>query len=264
MLLRMAWRSATASRLRFVVAAAAVFVPAALVTATANFALDAESKMTRELRSHGPNVILEVRKGVRAMDEAEVARAKQALPGILSTALSRPDRVELSATGSYEEIEAALRRVGETSKTLQGRTIPVIAAQEGAILSKMRGLLAMMACLILAAGGLAMALSLAAGVAERRPEIGLLRALGATGGRVVRFFAAQVGLLLAVGTAAGIVAGLLLSELMSRGVFGLSTGLRPAAVMLAVAACAAMAVLASVVPIRRALQVQPALVLKGE
>ena len=263
MLLRMAWRSATASRLRFAVAAAAVFVPAALVTATANFALDAESKMTRELRSQGPNVILEVRRGTKSMDETEVARARQSLQ-VLSTGLSRPDRIELSVAGSYAEIEAALGRIGETSKTLQARTIPVIAAREGAILPKLRGLLGMMAGLILAAGGLAMALSLAAGVAERRPEIGLLRALGATGGRVVRYFAAQVGLLLAVGTVAGVVAGVALSDLMCRGVFGLPAQLRPAAVAVGVLACAAMALAASVVPVRRALQVQPALVLKGE
>jgi putative ABC transport system permease protein len=264
MILRMAWRSATSSRLRFAVAAAAVLVPAALVTATANFALDAESKMTRELRSRGPNVILEVRRGMGAMDEAELARARQALPGILSTALSRPDRVELSVAGSYAEIEAALRRVGETSRTLQARTIPVIAAREGAILSKLRGLLALMAGLILAVGGLAMGLSLAAGVSERRPEIGLLRALGATGGGVVRFFAAQVGLVLAAGTAAGVAAGFLLSDLMCRGVFGLGADLRPGAVGLAVAACVLMALGASIVPVRRALQIQPALVLKGE
>jgi putative ABC transport system permease protein len=264
MILRLAWRSATASRLRFGVAAAAVLVPAALVTATANFALDAESKMTHELRSRGPNVILEVKRGVMAMDEAELARARQALPGILSVALSRRDRVEVSATGSYVEIERALRKVGESSRTLQGRTIPVIAAREGAILSKLRGLLAMMAGLILAVGGLAMALSLASGVAERRPEIGLLRALGATGGRVVRFFAAQVGLVLAAGTAAGVTAGFLLSDLMCRGVFGMPVDFRPGAAALAVAACLLMAIAASIGPVRRALRIQPAVVLKGE
>ncbi|HXX95352.1 MAG TPA: FtsX-like permease family protein [Planctomycetota bacterium] len=260
----MAWRSATASRLRFAIAAAGVFIPAALVTATANFALDVESKMTRELRSSGPNVILEVRRGTREMDPAELARALRLLPGVLGTAMSRPDRVELSVSGSYPQIEAALAAIGEGSRTLQARTIPVIAAREGRVLAKMRGLLALMGALILAAGGLAMALGLAAGVAERRPEIGLLRALGATGGRVVRFFAVQAGLVLALGMVAGVLAGTVLSDLMCRSVFGIGAELRPAAVAVAVGACVAVTLGASIVPLRRALRIDPALVLRGE
>jgi cell division protein FtsX len=260
----MVWRSLIASRARFLLVLAAVLVPAAIATATANFALDVESKMTRELRSQGPNVILEVKRGKRAMDEEELARARKALPAGLSVGTSRPDRVELSVSGSYEEIEAALRRIGESSKTLRGRTIPLIAAQEGVVISKLRGLLAMIVGLILAASGLAMALALAAAVAERQSEIGLLRALGATGGRVVRFFAAQVGLLLAIGLALGVAAGFALSDQMGRSVFGLSTDLRPSAIGIAAAGCAAMSLAACVIPIRRALAVQPALVLKGE
>jgi len=261
---RMVWRSMVASRARFSLALAAVVVPAAIVTATANFALDAESKMTRELRSRGPNVILEVKRGVPEMDPAELEAARKALPGILSTALARPDRVELAVAGSYDEIEAALLRISGGSKSLRGRSIPVIAQREGTVLGRLRGLLVMISGLVLAASGLAMGMALATGIAERRPEIGLLRALGATGGRVVRFFAAQVGLLLAAGLVLGSAAGLLLSDMMSRGVFGLPVELRPASLAIAVLGCGGMGLLASIVPVRRALAVQPALVLKGE
>src|ERR1043165_7542785 len=165
---RLVWRSLVASRARFALALAAVLVPAALVTGTANFALDVESKMTREIRSHGPNVILEVKRGMRAMDEGELARAERTLSSVRTGA--SPGRVELSAPGTYEEIESALLMIGQASKTVQGRTIPLIAAREGAVIVKLRGLLAMIVGLILASSGLAMALALAAGVAERRPE----------------------------------------------------------------------------------------------
>jgi putative ABC transport system permease protein len=198
------------------------------------------------------------------MDPDELAAARKALPGLLSTGLSRPDRVELAVAGSYEEIESALRGIGERSKSLQGRAIPVIAAREGAVLGRLRGLLVMVAGLVLAASGLAMAMSLAAGVAERRPEIGLLKALGAGGGRIVRLFAAQVGILLALGLGLGAAAGLLLSNAMSRGVFGVPVEVRPAALAAALLGCGAMGLFASIIPVRRALAVQPALVLKGE
>ena len=96
MFARMVVRSLLEGRSRFALAWAAVVIPSAIVTATANFALDAEEKMTRELRTLGPNVLLEVRRGVPGMDPAEVAWARSALPGILGTATARPDRMELS------------------------------------------------------------------------------------------------------------------------------------------------------------------------
>ena len=264
MFARMVVRSLLEGRSRFALAWAAVVIPSAIVTATANFALDAEEKMTRELRTLGPNVLLEVRRGVPGMDPAEVERARGELPGILGTATVRTDRMELSVSGSYDEIDRSLGRINGRSRTLKGRPIPVIAAREGLVLGRLRGLLTMISGLVLGASGLAMAMALAASVAERRSEIGLLRALGATGPRVVGFFAAQVGVLLALGLGVGAAAGVALSSVMSRGVFGLPAQLRPEALGVALVGCGVMGLVASIVPVRRALGIQPALVLKGE
>jgi putative ABC transport system permease protein len=246
-------------------ALAAVLVPAALVTASANFALDAESKMTAELRKQGPNIILEVKRGLPAMDPAEIDAALAKFPGVISKGpVQRPDRVEVAVSGTFEQIETAARSIGAGARTLQARTIPVLAAREGALMLKLRGLFELMALLILGSSGLAMMMALTSSVAERRTEIGLLKALGSTQTIVLRFFAAQVGIILAVGIGLGAVAGLVLSDVMSRGVFGLSTEIRPGAVAAAAGACAVMAFLASIVPARRAFAVEPARVLKGE
>jgi predicted lysophospholipase L1 biosynthesis ABC-type transport system permease subunit len=262
---KIVWKSLAGSRARSLLALAAILVPAALVTATANFALDAESKMTVELRRQGPNVILEVKRGVAEMDRVELDRAMKQFPGILSKGpVNRPDRVEIAAAGSAAGIDEAVRKIAAEARTLQARTIPVIAAREGALMGKLRGLFELMALLILASSGLAMAMALTSSVAERRVEIGLLKALGSTRALVLRLFAAQVGLLLAAGVALGAVVGLFLSNAMSRGVFGLPTEFRPGAVLVAAGACATMAFLASIVPVRRAFAVEAAVVLKGE
>lgn len=260
----MVWKSLVGARGRSLLALAAVLVPAAIVTATANFALDAESKMTVELRRQGPNVLLEARRGVAAIDPEELDAALRALPSVLSRTSPRADRVEVAAGGSAGRIAAAVEAIGRRSRTLQARTVPVIAAQDVALLVKLRGLFELMALLILASSGLAMTMALTSSVAERRAEIGLLKALGSTQAHVLRFFAAQVAALLTAGVALGAAAGLVLSNVMSRSVFDLPTEVRPGAVAAAAGACAAMAVLASIVPVRRAFAVQPALVLKGE
>ena len=265
MLLRMVWKSLFVSRGRSLLALAAVLVPAALVTASANFALDAESKMGAELRRQGPNVILEVKRGVLAMDTAEVDRALKGFPGILGRGpVDRADRIELAARGTFEQIDEAVRSISLHSQSLQARTIPVLAAREGALMGKLRGLFGLMALLVLASSGLAMMMALTSSVAERRTEIGLLKALGSTRALVLRFFAVQVGILLAVGVAFGTVVGLVLSNAMSLGVFGLPTELRPGSVASAAGACALMAFVASIIPARRAFAVEPARMLKGE
>ncbi|MBV8878568.1 MAG: FtsX-like permease family protein [Planctomycetaceae bacterium] len=265
MLWRMVWKSLVVGRGRSLLALAAVFVPAALVTASANFALDAESKMSTELRRQGPNVILEVKRGTAAMDAGELDRALKAFPGVLARGpVDRADRLEIAAAGSFERIDAAVQSISKGARTLQARTIPVLAAREGALMGKLRGLFELMALLILASSGLAMMMALTSSVAERRTEIGLLKALGSTRALVLRFFAAQVGILLAAGVGLGALAGLLLSNAMSLGVFGLPTDLRPGAVAAAAGACSVMAFLASIVPARRAFAVEPARVLKGE
>ena len=265
MLLHMVWSSLVVNRGRSLLALAAVLLPAALVTASANFALDAESKMSAELRKQGPNVILEVRRGTMAMDAGEVDRALKRFPSVLSRGpADRPDRLELAAAGSFEQIDAAVRGISADSRSLRARTLPVIAAREGLLMGKLRGLFGLMALLILASSGLAMTMALTSSVAERRAEIGLLKALGSTQALVFRFFATQVGILLVAGVGLGAAVGLVLSDAMSRRVFGLSTEIRPGAVAAAAGACAVMAFLASIVPARRAFAVEPARVLKGE
>jgi putative ABC transport system permease protein len=199
------------------------------------------------------------------MDPAEIDAALAKFPGVISKGpVQRPDRVEVAVSGTFEQIETAARSIGAGARTLQARTIPVLAAREGALMLKLRGLFELMALLILGSSGLAMMMALTSSVAERRTEIGLLKALGSTQTIVLRFFAAQVGIILAVGIGLGAVAGLVLSDVMSRGVFGLSTEIRPGAVAAAAGACAVMAFLASIVPARRAFAVEPARVLKGE
>jgi putative ABC transport system permease protein len=64
----------------------------------------------------------------------------------------------------------------------------------------------------------------ATAVTERRAEIGILRALGATQGRIRAIFLCESALLGAVGSAAGLVVGLLAARLIGSAVGGLLAG----------------------------------------
>jgi putative ABC transport system permease protein len=99
---------------------------------------------------------------------------------------------------------------------------------------------------------------------ERRREIALLKALGATQREVVRQFGAEslaVGL---VGGFAGWWIGVLVAELIGREVFHAAITIQWSLFPVVLAVSVAVAMAAGVGPIRLALAVDPAPVLKGE
>jgi len=104
---------------------------------------------------------------------------------------------------------------------------------------------------------------LAQAVEARRKEIGIRRAIGATVGDVVRLVAWDTTRLVGAGLAVGVATAVATAEALSRVA---ATADRPDAITVAaaVAAFALVAVVAALVPCRRALAVDPAVTLKAE
>jgi ABC-type antimicrobial peptide transport system permease subunit len=104
---------------------------------------------------------------------------------------------------------------------------------------------------------------LAQAVEARRKEIGIRRAVGATVADVVRLVAWDTTRLIAAGITLGIAIAAATGEGLVRVV---ATEIRPdpAILIAAVGAFTAVAVLAALVPCRRALAVDPAVTLKGD
>ena len=130
------------------------------------------------------------------------------------------------------------------------------------VLGRLRWVLAALAVVALAGAAVGVTAAMTATVLERRLEAGLLVALGAARGRVVLFFLSEAALLGAFGGLAGGAAGLLAGRLLGSNVLGViipwMTVLLPYAVLLGVA----VAILASVAPVARALDRYPADILK--
>jgi predicted permease len=100
-------------------------------------------------------------------------------------------------------------------------------------------------------------------VAQRTREIGVRMALGADGGRIRRMVLGQVGRMLAVGGALGLVAALALGRAASSLLFGIE-GHDPAAVAAAAALLVVVALTAGWLPARRATTVNPMIALREE
>lgn len=144
------------------------------------------------------------------------------------------------------------------------RAIRKVAETEGRVLSRISALFWIVTIAALIAAGLAVAATSATTVLERRDEIGIMKAIGATNFVVGAIFLAEQLLLAVVGGAAGFVLGVGIARILGRSVFG--TPASPQAVVLPVVLglAAVVALVGSLIPLRRAARFRPAAVLRGE
>jgi ABC-type antimicrobial peptide transport system permease subunit len=104
---------------------------------------------------------------------------------------------------------------------------------------------------------------LAYGVAERRREIGVRVALGATAGRIVRSVVGQGLRLTIIGAAAGLLMALLATRALQTLVFGVRAT-DPRTLIAAVGLFALIGAVASALPAARAARVDPIRALRDE
>jgi putative ABC transport system permease protein len=136
-------------------------------------------------------------------------------------------------------------------------------AAEGRLYDRIHGLLFVTVSLILLLTALGVLAAMAGLALERRRDVGLMKALGGTVRRIMRFFLAEATALGLVGGLIGCGAGVLLSGWIGRRVFDAPIAPRlivwPATLGLMVAVA-----LAGALPLRLLGRVRPAEILRGE
>jgi len=139
-----------------------------------------------------------------------------------------------------------------------------VAQSEGQVLSRIQGLMLLITLAALLAAALAVSASLATAIMERRREIGLMKAMGATAGSVAALFLAEGTLLGVIGGAAGFVLGALMARRIGEAVFGTAMAVQPVLLPLMLLMAVLLVGAASAALIRRAARLDPAVVLRGD
>jgi putative ABC transport system permease protein len=153
-------------------------------------------------------------------------------------------------------------QISESLPGARGRVLHGVAAATAAVTGRLRGVLAALAAVALLGAAVGVTAAMTATVLERRLEAGLLVAIGAARRRVVAFFLSEAALLGLVGGLVGGGAGLAAGRLLGRRLLGLDVPTTWALLPYAALAGLAVATLASLVPILRALGRYPAAILK--
>lgn len=144
------------------------------------------------------------------------------------------------------------------------RTIRRVADTEGRVLSRISALLWIVTLAALAAAILAVAATSAATVLERRVEIGIMKAIGASNSLVSGIFLAEQLMLALIGGTIGYLCGVALARVLGESVFGSPAPVNMLLLPIVLGIAAIVAVIGSLVPLRRAARLDPAPILKGE
>lgn len=174
------------------------------------------------------------------------------------------DIVELSISGSSDQLTAYMNEINNEVPAVHASLVKRITASETTVLSKLQYLILLVTIVSLALTMICVGTTMTATVTERRIEIGLKKAIGATDKEVIQEFLGEALFLGGVGGLLGGFLGFGFAQLISQSVFASSISFRPLILPLAIVASLVVTTIACLIPIRNATAIRPALVLKGE
>jgi putative ABC transport system permease protein len=139
-----------------------------------------------------------------------------------------------------------------------------VAQNEGAVLTRIEGLIFLITLAALFASGLAVSAAMATAIFERRGEVGLMKALGAGRLAVATIFFAEATLLALIGGCAGFAAGGLLARQIGRSIFNSQITISPVLLPVILGIAVIVTFAGSTVAIRKAVKLDPVFALRGE
>jgi len=174
------------------------------------------------------------------------------------------DVAELSISASADALTAYMNKINQNVSAVNARLVKRVTASETTVLSKLQALVLLVTVVVLALTMICVATTMTAVVAERRKEIGLRKAIGASDKSIITEFMGESMLLGLLGGIIGSVLGFIFAQQVSINVFSSSISFRPLLVPVTIIVSIAVTGLSSLMPVRSATDVDPALVLKGE
>lgn len=178
------------------------------------------------------------------------------LPGRISL-------IQLSVTGTPDSLNRFLSALAQKFPDADVHGIKQLAEAEGRIYNRISGLLSATVVLILVLTSLCVMAGMSNVAAERKNDVGLMKAIGGSVRRVLRLFLAEAILLGIAGGVAGSAVGLLISIWLGKAVFGVAAHPRWIVYPVSVAITVLVSIV-SAFPLRRLASLRPASVFRGE
>ena len=166
--------------------------------------------------------------------------------------------------GKSGELDSIVRNIKETIPAAMVKTFRQVAFAEESLLAKIQLLMALVTIVVLFATAISVASTMGANVLERREEIGLMKAIGATRNGISAFYMAEAVLIGLLGGVSGFLFGYIAAQAVSKGAFHSFISITFYLPFLSLLIGLAIAVTAAYFPVRDAMKYDPAVILRGE
>ncbi|HEY9205086.1 MAG TPA: FtsX-like permease family protein [Candidatus Methanoperedens sp.] len=167
--------------------------------------------------------------------------------------------IQLSVLGNIDEVIKYLENEGYKVKKIRQ-----VAESEKTLLDKTQLLISLVAFFVLSAASIGLFSTMITSVLERSREIGLMKALGCGNGKLAAIFLAEAGVMGAAGGIPGYFVGLSLSQVIGTEIFDMQVSIKPEVFVLTLLISILVACAASLLPVRRAISIDPVVILRGE
>jgi putative ABC transport system permease protein len=172
--------------------------------------------------------------------------------------------VEVSVTMNEAELTSLAARMREEAPSVSPNLVKRVTQSEATVLTKLQSLVFLVSSVVLVLTMICVGTTMMTVVMERRKEIGLKKALGAGNDSISAEFLAEGLILGAAGGILGAFFGYMFAQAVSMNVFGRAVSINWYLPFISVLVSILVTMAACMLPVRRAADVEPAIVLRGE
>ncbi|EFA90373.1 ABC transporter permease [Peptoniphilus lacrimalis] len=174
------------------------------------------------------------------------------------------DVVEYSIEAEQNELSKIVSNISQKDASLTPQMVKRVTASQDIVLNKLQALVFIVTIIVLFIMMICVSTTMMAVVTERRKEIGLKKALGATNSSVIVDFLGEGAFLGVFGGLLGVVLGYIFANRVSISVFARKVSFLPLLVPMTIIVCVIITIVASLIPVSKTVDIDPALVLRGE
>ncbi len=173
-----------------------------------------------------------------------------------------PEQYEIWYCTPY--ISSIMLQIEEAVPNSSAKPIRQVADNEGKLLGKFEWLMFLITGVAMTTASLGVAASMNTSIFERKKEIGLMKAIGADGNQIAQLFFAEAAVTGIMGGAIGILIGVALARMVGLWVFGAIINPSLFSVLISGILSLAFALLGSMLPVKKAVEIEPSIILRGD